>query len=129
VTSAVAGEGKTSLSCHLAASLARAGRRTLLLDCDLRKPSAHRLFRIPEQPGFSELLRGEGALQDVIHATSTKNLYMIPAGQCDPQALQALSQEQVPEILSRIREQFDFVIVDSSPVLPVVDALMIGQFV
>ena len=69
VTSAVSGEGKTSLSCHLACSLARAGRKTLLLDCDLRNPAAHRLFELPGIPGLCEVLRGEAQLAEVIRAT------------------------------------------------------------
>src|SRR5262249_35291811 len=56
VTSAVSGEGKTTLATHLAGSLARAGRRTLLIDCDLRRPSIHQLFELPPQPGLSEVL-------------------------------------------------------------------------
>jgi len=129
VTSAVSGEGKTSLSCHLACSLARAGRKTLLLDCDLRNPAAHRLFELPGEPGFCEVLRGEAQLADVIRATPANNLWLIPAGQFDEQALQALtlSQAGFSPLLEQLKTQFDFIVVDSSPVLPVVDTLVIGQ--
>src|SRR5207237_10799694 len=91
VTSAVAGEGKTSLSCHLACSLARAGRKTLLLDCDLRNPAAHRLFELPGEPGLCEVLRGAVPLADVIHVTPAATLCMIPAGTVDALALLALA--------------------------------------
>jgi capsular exopolysaccharide synthesis family protein len=129
VTSAVSGEGKTSLSCHLGCSLARAGRKTLLLDCDLRNPAAHRLFELPGEPGLCEVLRGEAQLADVIRATPAANLWMIPAGQFDEQALQmlTLTKEGFPLLLERLKTQFDFIVVDSSPVLPVVDSLVIGQ--
>jgi len=127
VTSAVAGEGKTSLSCHLATSLARGGRKTLLIDCDLRSPAAHRLFELPAAPGFSEVLRGEVNLTDVIHATPASNLWLIPAGRCDAQTLQSLAQDAIAPILDQLKEQYDFIVIDSSPVLPVVDALVIGQ--
>jgi capsular exopolysaccharide synthesis family protein len=129
VTSAVSGEGKTSLSCHLACSLARAGRKTLLLDCDLRNPAAHRLFELPGEPGLCEVLRGEAQLADVIRATPAANLWMIPAGQFDEQALQmlTLTKEGFSALLERLKTQFDFIVVDSSPVLPVVDSLVIGQ--
>jgi polysaccharide biosynthesis transport protein len=129
VTSAVAGEGKTSLSCHLACSLARAGRKTLLLDCDLRNPAAHRLFDLQGEPGLCEVLRGEVQLGDVIRATPANNFWLIPAGQFDEQALQmlTLSQEGFAALLERLKTQFDFIVVDSSPVLPVVDSLVIGQ--
>jgi capsular exopolysaccharide synthesis family protein len=129
VTSAVSGEGKTSLSCHLACSLARAGRKTLLLDCDLRNPAAHRLFELPGEPGLCEVLRGEAQLADVIRATPAANLWLIPAGQFDEQALQTftLSQNGFSPLLDQLKTQFDFIVVDSSPVLPVVDTLVIGQ--
>jgi capsular exopolysaccharide synthesis family protein len=127
VTSAVAGEGKTSLSCHLATSLARAGRKTLLIDADLRSPAAHRLFELPAEPGFSEVLRGEANLPDVIRATPAANLWMIAAGKYDSLTLQALAKDGLPPIIEQLKEQFDFIVVDSSPVLPVVDALVIGQ--
>ncbi|HLN27743.1 MAG TPA: polysaccharide biosynthesis tyrosine autokinase [Gemmataceae bacterium] len=127
VTSAVAGEGKTSLSCHLATSLARGGRKTLLIDCDLRSPAAHRLFELSAVPGFSEVLRGEVNLTDVIHATPASNLWLIPAGRCDAQTLQSLAQDAIAPILEQLKQQYDFIVIDSSPVLPVVDALVIGQ--
>jgi capsular exopolysaccharide synthesis family protein len=129
VTSAVSGEGKTSLSCHLACSLARAGRKTLLLDCDLRNPAANRLFELPGTPGLCEVLRGEAQLADVIRATPARNLWLIPAGQFDEQALQmfTLSQDGFCPLLDRLKTQFDFIVIDSSPVLPVVDTLVIGQ--
>src|SRR5439155_14088017 len=94
VTSAVSGEGKTSLSCHLACSLARAGRKTLLLDCDMRNPAAHRLFELPAEPGLCEVLRGEIPLAEVIRATPATNLWLIPAGQFDEQALQTFTLSQ-----------------------------------
>jgi capsular exopolysaccharide synthesis family protein len=127
VTSAVSGEGKTSLSCHLATSLARAGRKTLLIDCDLRSPAVHQLFELPAEPGFSELLRGQASLADVIRDTPARNLWVVPAGQYDAQTLQALAQDALRPTLDQMKEQFDFIVVDSSPVLPVVDALVIGQ--
>jgi capsular exopolysaccharide synthesis family protein len=129
VTSAVSGEGKTSLSCHLACSLARAGRKTLLLDCDMRNPAAHRLFELPSEPGLCEVLRGEAQLADVIRATPATNLWMIPAGQFDEQALQTftLSQDGFSPLLEQLKSQFDFIVIDSSPVLPVVDTLVVAQ--
>ncbi len=127
ITSAMAGEGKTSLSTQLAVSLAMAGKRTLLLDFDLRNPSAHRLIGMPHVPGWSEILRGELNVADAIRSTHLENLFFIPAGECDPVALKTLVQEELGQVLNWLRSQFDFVIVDTCPVLPVVDALLLGR--
>jgi capsular exopolysaccharide synthesis family protein len=127
ITSAVGGEGKTSLACHLAASLARAGRKTLLVDGDLRKAVLHQLFDQPAAPGFSELLRGESDLAPAVRETNVSGLWLLPAGRCDSQAIYALPTECVAPIFRRLRQDYDFVIVDSCPVLPVADALLIGQ--
>lgn len=129
VTSATVGEGKTSLACHLATSLARAGRKSLLLDCDLRNPTAHRVFDLPLEPGLSEILRGTVALEDASHPIALGELRMITAGRCDLQALHALGLDQMREIFNRLRQQYDFIIVDTPPVLPVADAILVGQHV
>jgi polysaccharide biosynthesis transport protein len=129
VTSAVGGEGKTSLSSHLAASLARAGKKTLLLDADLRNPSIHRLFGMDRTPGLCELLRGDVDLADTIQQTPAPGLSLIPAGLCDDFALQGLAQDNLRKICEPLKAEFDFIVVDSAPVLPVADSLLIGQLV
>jgi capsular exopolysaccharide synthesis family protein len=128
VTSAHSGEGKTSLSTHLAASLAGVGYRTLFIDGDLRNPIAHRVFELDSEPGFCELLRGEAPANDLIRQTAIDQLCMLPAGRWDGDASRALGREGfLTELLQPLRADFDFVIIDSSPVLPVVDPLLIGQ--
>ncbi len=129
VTSALAGEGKTSLASHLAASLARAGRRTLLLDSDLRNPSLHRLFDMTRGPGLSEVLRGDTDLTGAIRETPIPNLWLISAGQSDPVALQTLALDNMRQIFDQLRPQYEFILVDSCPVLPVADSLLVGQHV
>jgi polysaccharide biosynthesis transport protein len=127
VTSAVPGEGKTSLASQLAASLARAWRKTLLVDGDLRKPAAHQLFELPVEPGLSEVLRGDLEAGEVIRPTSIGRLWMMPAGRWDTHALQALAQEGVANLFEQLKEEYEFIIVDSCPVLPVTDTLLLGQ--
>ena len=130
VTSAMQGEGKTSLSSQLATSMATAGLRTLILDCDLRNPSIHRLFDVALTPGCSEILCQEVDVSDAVQPTSVPNLWMIPAGQCSNRVISALAQGHPLETLfNRLRGQFDFIVVDCCPVLPVADALLIGQHV
>jgi capsular exopolysaccharide synthesis family protein len=127
VTSASAGEGKTTLAAALASSLARAGRKTLLLDGDLRRPSVHQLFEVAPQPGFSEVLLEEVPLADAVVETPLENLWVLPAGQWDREVLLALSRDGLGDIFERIGEEFDFVLIDSHPVLEAADALHIGR--
>jgi capsular exopolysaccharide synthesis family protein len=127
ITSALSGEGKTSLASHLATSLARSGQKTLLIDADLRSPSIHKIFDLTADPGMSELLRGEAPVEDVIASTAIDELKVITAGKCDHLTLRILSQGGMGSHFAGFKEHFDFVIVDSSPVLPVADALIIAQ--
>jgi succinoglycan biosynthesis transport protein ExoP len=127
ITSAMKGEGKTSLAAHLATSLARSGRKTLLIDCDLRRPRLHELFDVARVPGLCELLRGEAEVNDVIRPTPADDLNMIPAGHCDGLALQAIAQDGVRDILNVLKKRYDFIIIDSAPVLPVVDTMLLSQ--
>ncbi len=129
ITSAVGGEGKTSVASQLAASLARAWRKTLLVDGDLRNPAVHKLFNLSAEPGLSEVLRGEATVQDVVQPTSLSRLWVVPAGHWDAHALQALAQDGIGQLLAQFKEQYDFVIIDSCPVLPVADSLLLAQHV
>lgn len=130
VTSAMQGEGKTSLASQLATSMATAGLRTLILDCDLRNPSMHKLFDAQLTPGCSEVLCQEVDVSDAVQPTTVPNLWLIPAGQCSNRVIAALAQGHPLETLfNRLRGQFDFIVVDSCPVLPVADTLLVGQHV
>lgn len=129
VTSALAGEGKTSVASQLAASLARGWKKTLLIDGDLRNPAIHRLFNQPVEPGFSEILRGEVDFEEAIRSTHVSRLWMMSAGNWDPHAVQALAQEGIRGMFAEFKDQYDYIIIDSSPVLPVADSLLLGQHV
>jgi capsular exopolysaccharide synthesis family protein len=127
LTSASGGEGKTSLASHLAASLARAGRKTLLIDGDLRNPAAHRQFDLPQTPGFSEVLQGEIQAEEGIRPTPVSRLWLLPAGHWNTEAVQALAQERVKATFAFLKGRYDFLVLDSSPVLPVADTLALAQ--
>ncbi len=129
VTSAVEGEAKTTLASHLAGSLARAGRKTLLIDADLRQPALHQLFEAVLQPGFSEVLLGEVEVADSIQSTTIDGLSLIAGGQWDREVIQSLARGGMEGVFEKLREEFDFIIVDSHPVLAATDSLLIGQHV
>ncbi len=127
VTSAIAQEGKTTLAGQLAISLARSGRRTLLIDADVHNPQQHHVFSLPFGRGFCELLRGESTLDQVVQHVSVEGLSMITAGYCNQASLRALTTESVQNVFSQLRSEFDFIVVDSGPVLVGADPLLLGQ--
>jgi len=128
VTSSLEKEGKTTIASQLAASLARSGRRTLLMDGDLRRPTAHRLFELPVGPGLSELLRSEVEVEEVVRPTRVAGLWMLPAGKCDPDAVQSLARNGFRDAFDQLKNEFDFIVVDTGPVLTDADALLFGQY-
>jgi capsular exopolysaccharide synthesis family protein len=127
VTSGVAGEGKTSLAGHLSISLARAGFRTILVDGDLQSPAAHRLFDCPVGPGLCELLRGEVDLEDAAQPTPIPGLAILPAGYWDTAARQALVGDRWRRLKADLEARYDFVVVDSAPLLLVSDTLLLAR--
>lgn len=127
VSSAVGREGKTTLATQLAMSFARNGRRTVLVDFDLRRPALDAVFGLPLGPGVSEVLRGANDSSQVIQQTATNNLAVVPAGYWDRQALAALANGAGRNLIDRLRAGFDLVVIDSSPILPVADTRFVSQ--
>jgi capsular exopolysaccharide synthesis family protein len=129
VTSAHSREGKTMLAGQLATSFARAGQRTLLIDGDLRNPRLHQLLNLSQSPGFSEVLRGETDVPLAIRPTNVPGLSVLPAGQLNRSVLTSSLWETGRPLFERLRAEYKFIVVDSCPVLPVADSLMLGQHV
>lgn len=127
VTSASEHEGKTTVATHLAASLARAGRRTLLVDGDLRKPSIHKLFDMPLESGLCEALRGEVEIESVIHPAHLEGMYVMLAGHCDHNSIAALAKEGVDSVFRTLRADYDFIVIDTAPVLGFADTMLLGS--
>ncbi|MGE3313824.1 MAG: polysaccharide biosynthesis tyrosine autokinase [Planctomycetaceae bacterium] len=130
VSSAVAGEGKTTLAGHLSISLAAAGNKTLLIDFDLRRPVLHDSFGQELEPGVGNLCEARGIdLAATMRETGFPNLTLIPAGNCPANSLTTLSKERLGKLFEQLKSQFDYLIVDSSPILQSVDARLIGRHV
>jgi succinoglycan biosynthesis transport protein ExoP len=127
VTSPETTEGRTTVASQLAASLARAGRRTLLIDGDLRRPALHTLFNSPLEDGLCEVLRAEAEVSDVVRPTQAEGLWLMTAGYCDSDAIRALATDQVQPIFDKLRSDYDFIIIDGAPVLGISDSLLFGQ--
>jgi capsular exopolysaccharide synthesis family protein len=130
ITSAIPGEGKTFTSSNFAATLAQQGFRTLLIDADLRKPSVSKLFFNENlQPGLSEVLMGSTPLDQAIVPTKVENLSVLPAGGIAPNPSELLAHAQFDEIVQKLKEQYDRIVIDSSPVLAVRDPLLLAKSV
>jgi Mrp family chromosome partitioning ATPase/capsular polysaccharide biosynthesis protein len=127
IASAEAGEGKTTLAGHLALSLTKSDRKTVIVDANLRKPAMHRHLGLAVQPGMCEVLRGENALQEVVQRTAIDNLWFLPAGEWDGSAKQALARDRTQRIIERLRQDFDYVVIDSHALLPAADTLQLAQ--
>jgi protein-tyrosine kinase len=124
VTSAIAGEGKTLSAVKLATNLASTQRRKILLiDLDLRKSDVARGLVISPKPGMGEFLRGTGTLKDIVRNTIVPGLYVIPGGKIIPDPSPLLAAEKIRDFIGKVREQFDVVLLDTPPILPVADTL------
>ena len=128
-TSAQPGEGKTGTSLNTAITLAQLGGPVLLLDGDMRRPSCHRFLQIPLKPGLSDYLTGHADLPSIIKRTPLPRLYCTPAGTIPVNPAELLASPRMRETLDLLSQRFDYIIVDSPPVLGVADALILGTLV
>jgi len=127
VTSAMPGEGKTSLASQLAASLGRGGYRTLLIDADVRHPGIHTTFGRSTSPGLTEVLRKTYPVESAIRRSHLPNLGIIPAGQCNPQEAAALFQLRMGSLVRKCKPHFEVIVIDTPPLLGLPDAMLIGR--
>jgi capsular exopolysaccharide synthesis family protein len=129
VTSAASGEGKTSIAGNLALALARVGQRVILVDADLRRPRVHELFAASRGPGLTDVLLGSEKVSAVIQNSTTPGLWHISAGTHAARSADLLGSERLPPLISSLSEAFDWVIVDSAPVLAVADTSFVARAV
>jgi polysaccharide biosynthesis transport protein len=128
VTSAVAGEGKTATAANLAIVLAQLGRQVLIVDCDLRKPRLHQVFRVSNRAGLVNQLTSSSD-PEPIFPTEVPNLWITPSGPIPPNPSELLSSDRMREWLRIMRGRFDFVVLDTPPALAVTDATIVGLLV
>lgn len=127
VTSPGARDGKSVTAANLAVTFAQQGRRTVLIDADMRRSVQHEIFEISREPGLSDLLSGETTLENVLVQTDIGGLLVLPAGNSPPNPAELLGSRRVEDLLHQLRERFDHVIVDSPPVLAVTDAAVLAS--
>jgi capsular exopolysaccharide synthesis family protein len=117
ITSAVPSEGKSTVSANLAITMALSGARTLLIDCDLRRGALREAFGISSKIGFSEVLKGEVNWQEVVVPTAVPTLFVLPRGKTLSQPSEHLLRDSTEALLKEIYQHYDYVIIDSSPIL------------
>ncbi len=128
VTSPVVGDGKTTTLANLGVVFAQAGERVLLVSCDLRRPKIGAFFGLDERTGLTSVLLGEHTLEQALTPVpDVDRLTMLPAGPIPPNPAELLNSNRVRDMFSQLREQFDLVLIDSPPVLPVTDAAILSQ--
>lgn len=126
VTSPQAGDGKSTLAANLAVSIAQSGRRVLLLDADFRRPTIHKLFGLPNQDGVSSILAGVAELDEAIQTSDTENLDVLPCGPLPANPAELALSGQLRDLLELLKSKYDFVIVDTPPILAVTDPLALA---
>lgn len=127
ITSSQKDEGKTATATSLARVLAMGGYRTLLLDADLRSPSVHVTLGMPEQPGLSDLLMGRAAFNQVIRQDFGSYAHIMQAGAPMPNPTAALASSQMQWVLKALEQAYDYVIIDSPPVMAAADAKVLAK--
>jgi capsular exopolysaccharide synthesis family protein len=127
ITSALPGEGKSTTSANLAMALAQTGRRVVLVDADLRRPSLHRVFDLPNSTGLTTLfVMDQPMLAGLLRPTPIETLSLLPSGPLPPNPAELMASERMNEIISLLTTQADIVIFDSPPLLSVADAVTLA---
>lgn len=126
ITSSQPREGKSTLACCLARISAISGKRVLIVEADLRKPSVHRIMGVEQSPGLADYWRGEATRTDILHEDSTTGAWVVPAGRLGVDPTRVLSASKIHQLLAEFGREFDLVIVDSPPLMAVSDARLLA---
>ena len=129
VTSCTPNEGKSTTIANLAIVLTQTGKSVLLIDCDMRNPTVHKNFKLSNKVGLSSCISMGTALADAVQATGIENLDALTGGVIPPNPSELLGSERMQHILARASEEYDYVLLDTPPVLPVTDALVLSRMV
>jgi protein-tyrosine kinase len=128
VSSALPGEGKTFVTANLAYALARQhGRRVLLIDADLRKPSLHESIGTKSKPGLSDFLAGDSKLESIVQRGAIENLFFVPGGSIVSNPAELIGSGQLDKLLDQLRPCFDWILLDTAPLVPITDSTLVAR--
>lgn len=127
ITSASPGEGKSTTSANLAVVFAQEGKRVLIIDGDMRKPTMHHTFNVPNTRGLSSVLTRQAILKTAIKATKVENLDILPCGPIPPNPAELLGSNSMDALIAQLKEMYDLIIVDAPPILSVTDGQILAN--
>jgi capsular exopolysaccharide synthesis family protein len=127
ITSSLPSEGKSTTTLNLALALADAGKRVALIDCDLRKPKVAEYLGTEGGAGLTDVLIGRARVADVMLPWGKRPLYVLPAGKVPPNPSELLGSKQMGQLLDALAKEFDIVLCDAPPLLPVTDAAILAR--
>lgn len=129
ISSTISGEGKTFIAVNLASILALAGKKTLLVGLDLRRPKIHKVFNLSNECGISTFLIGKNKFDEVVYSTNISHLDAATSGPIPPNPAELLGSIQMTEFMAKAREKYDMIVIDTPPIAVVSDALTIGGLI
>lgn len=128
ITSAQPKDGKSFFSFNIAHSIAAVGLKTIIIDCDLHRPTLHKKFNVENEKGLSNVMTGNGQLADMIQTTKQKNLFFIPAGPIIPNPSELIESGAIDAIIDKLKKEYDYVIIDTTPFGIVADAMSVIKY-
>jgi capsular exopolysaccharide synthesis family protein len=128
VTSSISGEGKSFIAMNLAMSLTLNDKKVALMEMDLRKPKLSKYFGLSRDPGITNYLIGKATIGEIIKTTEYPNLYVVSSGPIPPNPTELISSEKFKEMVGILKEKFDYLIIDSTPIGLVTDSQLLGPY-
>lgn len=128
ITSSGPSEGKSTTASNLAVVLAESGSKTLLIDCDQRKPKLHKVFFTSNNCGLSDILVGKENFQDAVKQTESSNLDILTSGTKPPNPAELLASTKMKDFIESLRETYEYIILDTPPIIAVTDAQLLSRY-
>ncbi|NMM65101.1 CpsD/CapB family tyrosine-protein kinase [Clostridium sp. P21] len=127
ITSSGPSEGKSTTSSNLAVVMSESGSKTILIDCDQRKPKLHKLFKTSNNLGLSDLLAGKAKFEEAVQNTEVPNLSLLTSGTRPPNPAELLASSKMKSFLDLLREKYDYIVLDTPPIIAVTDAQLLSR--